>query len=112
MLETIKEIGVQVANKANEAVDGIGNSVKDGVDSLTQTASNMTGEFNDKAIRISTAQVCRILEIAIEELKTRPLSAQPVSLTATVNIGIAALEMQVHLPPNDAVLGAPVANSN
>lgn len=99
MLETIKGIGAHVATKANDAVDGITTSVKGGVDSLANSAANMTDALNEKAVRASTAQMCRILEIAVEELKARPLSAQPVSLTATVNVGIAALEMQIHLQP-------------
>lgn len=99
MLEKIKGLGAQMATKANDAVDGITTSVRGGVDSLANTATSMTDALNEKAVRASTAQMCRILEIAIEELKNRPLSAQPVSLTATVNVGIASLEMQIHLQP-------------
>lgn len=61
----------------------------------------MTESLNEKAVRASAGQVYRILEIAIEELKDRPLSKRPVSLTAVVNIGIAALEMQVQLEPQE-----------
>lgn len=99
MLDRIKNIGAQVATKANDAVDGITTSVKEGVESLANTATNVTDAINEKAVRASTAQMCSILEIAVEELKNRPLSAQPVSLTTTVNFGIATLEMQVHLQP-------------
>ena len=99
MLGKMKGLGAQVAVKTNDAMEGITTSVKEGVDSLANTATNMTEALNEKAVRTSTAQMCSILEIAIEELKTRPLSDQPVSLTATVNIGIASLEMQIHLPP-------------
>lgn len=99
MLDKIKGLGAQVATKANDAVDGITTSVKGGVGSLANTATSMTDALNDKAVRASTAQLCNILEIAIEEIKARPLAAQPVSLTATVNVGIASLEMQIHLAP-------------
>lgn len=99
MLDKIKDLGTHVATKANDAVDGIATSVKGGVESLTNTATSVTDALNEKAVRTSTAQICSILEIAMEELKGRPLSEQPVSLTATVNFGIAALEMQVHLQP-------------
>ena len=34
----------------------------------------------------------------MDEVKTRSLSAQPVTLTASVNFGVATLEMQIHLP--------------
>lgn len=101
MLEKIKGLGAQVATKANDAFEGITTSVKGGVESLTNTATTVTDALNEKAVRASTAQVCSILEIAIEELKSRPLSAQAVSLTATVNIGIASLEMQIHLQPTE-----------
>lgn len=99
MFEKIKDIGAQVATRTNEAVEGVTTSVKGGVESLANTASSMTDALNEKAVRASTAQMCSILEVALDELKSRPLSAQPVSLKATVNIGIAALEMEIHLPP-------------
>jgi hypothetical protein len=98
MLDKMKDIG----NKAGEAIGGIATSVKEGVDSVTTAASTATGNLNEKAVRASTSQVCRILEIAIDELKNRPLAERPLSLTATVNLGIAALEMQVHLEPSPA----------
>lgn len=104
MLEKIKGLGAHVATKANDAVDGITSSVKGGVDSLANTATSMTDALNDKAVRASTAQMCSILEIALEELKARPLAERPVSLTATVNVGIASLEMQVHLQPTEKEL--------
>ena len=111
MLDKIKGLGAQMATKANDAVDGIATSVKGVVESLANTATSMSGALNDKAVRASTAQMCTILEIAIQELKTRPLSAQAVSLTATVNIGIAALEMQVHVQPTAHVSGTDVAST-
>ncbi|MGC2166476.1 MAG: hypothetical protein WA632_10735 [Gallionella sp.] len=100
MLEKIKELGAQVQGKALDAVEGVSTSVKGGVASLTHTANNVTDMLNEKAVRASTAQMCSILEIAIDEIKTRPVSARPVSLTATVNFGIAALEMQIRLQPD------------
>ncbi len=99
MLDKIKGLGAQVATKANDAVGSITTSVKEGVESLSHGAGTVTGALNEKAVRASTAQLCRILEIALEEIKGRPLASRPVSLTATVNIGIAALEMQIHLEP-------------
>lgn len=99
MLDKMKDLGSQAANKANDAIGGISTSIKDGVGSISNAASSMTESLNEKAVRASTAQVYRILEVAIEELKDRPLSNRPISLTASVNIGIAALEMQIHLDP-------------
>jgi len=100
MLDKIKSLGAQVTSKANETVDGIATTVKGGVEALANTAGNVTDAINEKAVRTSTAQMCNILEIALEELKERPLAKRPVSLTATVNFGIASLEMQIHLEPS------------
>jgi hypothetical protein len=109
MLDKLKDIGSQVAAKTGDAVGGIATTVKGGVESLANSASSMTDSLNEKAVRASTAQVCNILQIAVEELKSRPLSNQRVSLTASVNFGVAALEMQVHVEPaekrDDAVAG-------
>lgn len=99
MLDKMKGLGSQAASKANDAIGGLSSSIKEGVGSFSTAASSMTESLNEKAVRASTAQVYRILEIAIEELKGRPLSDRPISLTASVNVGIAALEMQIHLDP-------------
>ncbi|GGY61836.1 hypothetical protein GCM10011613_01600 [Cellvibrio zantedeschiae] len=105
MLDKMKDLGSQAANKATDALGGISSTIKDGVGSFSTAASSMTESLNEKAVRASTAQAYRILEIAIEELKDRPLSTNPISLTASINIGIAALEMQIHLPPQTGVSG-------
>jgi hypothetical protein len=99
MLDKIKGLGAQAATKANDAVEGVTTSVKGGVESLANTAAAVGDKLNETAVRASTAQMCSILEIALDEIKCRPLSSRPVSLTTTVNIGITALEIQVHLEP-------------
>lgn len=99
MLDKIKGLGSQVATRANDAVDGVTNAVKGGVESLANTATTVTDTLNEKAVRASTAQMCTILEIALDELRQRPLAQRPVSLKASVTIGIAALEMEIHLAP-------------
>ncbi len=107
MLEKIKDIGAQVATKANEAVEGFTTSVKGGVDALTDS-------INEKAVRASTAQACNILEIALDEIRRRPLAERPLTLTATVNLGIASLQMEVQLdgvpPPESSTERAPLAD--
>lgn len=94
MLDRFKDIGNQVANRANEAVGDLSTSVRDGV-----------GNLNDKAVRAAAAQMCAALEAALAEVKTRPLAAHPVVLTASVNVGITALQMQVHCGSTGAVPG-------
>jgi len=106
MLEKIKNLKAHVTGKANDAVEGFNISVKQGVESITSTAGSVTDAINEKAVRSSTAQMCSILEIAMAELKTRPLSEQPVSLTTTVNFGIATLEMQINLQTNAKTNGS------
>lgn len=101
MFEKIKGIGDQVATKANSAVEGIGTSVKKGVGEITNKTVGLIDTAHESAVRTSTAQMCRMLEIAISELKNSPLSAHNVSLTATVNTAVAALEMQIHLQPSE-----------
>lgn len=99
MLDKLKGLGAQVATKASDAVDGITTSVKGGVESLANTATTVGDAINEKAVRTSIAQMCNILEIAQEEIKARPVSSRPLSLTATVSFGIATLEMQINLEP-------------
>ncbi|MFO1390057.1 hypothetical protein [Cellvibrio sp.] len=97
MLDKIKDLGSQAVSKANEAIDGVATTVKGSVESISNTASSVTESLNEKAVRASTSQMYRILEIALQELEGRPLAERPLSLTASVNIGVAALEMQIHL---------------
>lgn len=86
MLDKMKDLGNQALVITGDAIGAVTSSVSSGVDSL-----------NEKAVRASTAQMYRILEIALEELKGRPLAEQPLSLTSSINVGVAALELQVHL---------------
>jgi hypothetical protein len=101
MLDKFREITTVAKKTASNAAGGVIDNMKIGVDSLSNAATALSDSINDKAVRASTAQMCTILEIAIEELKTRPLSARPVTLTSIVNIGVASLEMQIHLLPSD-----------
>lgn len=100
MLEKIKGLGAQAATSATGAVQGISSSLKSGADAVANAATSVHETINETAVRVSTAQMCRIMEVAITELKSRPLSERPVSLTASVNFGIATLEMQIHLSPS------------
>ena len=109
MLEKIKEIGTQVATTASDAAKGITTSVKSGAESIANATVSATEAINEKAVRASTAQMCSILETAIAELQTRPLLNRPVSLTTSVNFGLATLEMQVHLSPEPTLPTSPAS---
>ncbi len=100
MLDKMKDLGSQALTRTTEALDAVTTSVSSGVDSL-----------NEKAVRASTAQMYRILEIALEELKKRPLAEQPLSLTSSINIGVASLELQIHLNQGGETV-APLAISS
>jgi hypothetical protein len=111
MFDKMKDLSAQVVSRAGDAVGDITTTVKGGIESLANTAGTMTEAVNERAVRASTAQVCSILEVAIEELKSRPLANQRVTLTASVNIGIAALEMQVHVEPVNASVITSISTS-
>jgi hypothetical protein len=54
--------------------------------------------------------MCSILEIAMQELNGRDLSRRPVTLTASMTVGIVSLQMQVHVattPGNGTELSLP-----
>lgn len=86
MLDKMKDLGNQALVITSETIGAVTHSVSSGVDTL-----------NEKAVRASTAQMYRVLEIALEELKNRPLANQPLSLTSSINVGVASLELQIHL---------------
>lgn len=99
MLDKMKDIGAQVASRANNAVEDLTATVKGRVESLTDTIS-------EKAVRASTAQACNILETALDEISRRPIAERPLKLTATVNLGVASLQMEVQLDGNPQASGA------
>ncbi len=105
MFDKIKNFGSQVAEDAKQAAssaaDSITSSVKGGVQSVTNAAVSVGEALNEKAVRSSTAQASNILELAIQELKTRPLSSRPLTLTATVDFQLASVQIQVHMTPDD-----------
>lgn len=103
LLEKLKKLGVQMVTHTEDAVSGMTSAVRGQGESIgavaSSVANSVTHTLNDKAVRMSTAEICNILEIAMDELRGRPLSQHRVSLIATVNIGVASLEMQVHVDP-------------
>jgi len=86
MFDKMKELGSQTVS-----------SIKSGAETVVSGAISVTDSLNEKAIRTSTAQMYTILEIALDELKNRPLADRPLTLKSSVNIGIAALELEIHL---------------
>jgi hypothetical protein len=91
MLDKMKEFGSQAVS-----------NIKMGAETVVSGAVSVTDSLNEKAIRTSTAQMYNILEIALDELKNRPLADRPLTLKSSVNIGIAALELEIHLNEHPA----------
>lgn len=103
MLHKIKGIGGQVATTASDAAKGISTSVKHRAESIASATISATEAINDKTVRSTTAQICSTLEIAIDEIKSRPLSEHPISLTSSVDLGVFSMEIQVHLEATDTL---------
>lgn len=99
MLDKLKGLGNQISSFATDAVDGVSSTVKVGAESIADAASAAAQTLNETAVRTAVDQMRRILEIAAEEIRQRPVLDRPVTLTAIVNIRFTALEMQVIVSP-------------
>ncbi len=98
MLDRMKDLGNQLTTLAGEAVDGVRSSVRERAESIADAAGSAASQLNEKAVRTAVDQMRTILRIATEEVAAKPVSEHPVTLTASVNLGFTALEMQVVLP--------------
>ena len=95
MLDKIKGIGNQISNFAGDAVDGVTSSVKEGAGTIANAAGTAIATLSEKTVRSAVEQMRTVLQVAGEELRQRPVSDNPVTLTASVNIGVTALQVQV-----------------
>ena len=95
MLDKIKGIGSQISSLAGDAVDGVASSVKEGAGTIANAAGSAVSTLSEKAVRAAVEQMRTVLQVASEELRQRPVSDHPVTLTASVNIGVTALQVQV-----------------
>ena len=108
MLDRMKDLGNQLTTLAGDAVDGVRTSVRERAESIADAAGSAASQLNEKAIRTAVDQMRTILRIAAEEVAAKPVSEHPVTLTASVNLGFTALEMQMVLPGGEPVV-APTA---
>ncbi len=108
MLDKIKGVGSQISNLATDAVDGVTSSVKGGAETIANAAGAVVSAISEKAVRTAVDQMRTVLQVSCEELRQRPVSDQPVTLTASINIGVTALQVQVVVNNgvNPAVNGA------
>lgn len=102
MLDRMKDLGNQLTTLAGGAVDSVRSSVREGAETIADAAGSAASQLNEKAVRTAVEQMRTILRIAAEEVAAKPVSEHPVTLTASVNLGFTALEMQVILPGGDA----------
>jgi hypothetical protein len=124
MLEKIKGFGGQISSLAGGAVEGVTSTVKGGaqavadkasgaVQAVTAKVSETAGQINDKVSDVATreaiAQIREVMAIAVEELRSKPISTSPVLLTAKVDIVLASLEIQMVVDQNTQLLHLPAA---
>jgi hypothetical protein len=98
MLDKIKDIGSQIGSLAATAADGVAASMKEHAGTIANATSSAASTFSEKAVRTAVDQMRTALKIAAEELRQRPVSDQPVTLTASVDIGVTSLQMQIVIP--------------
>jgi hypothetical protein len=97
MLKQMKDLGGQLSGKAAKAASGMVATIGEGVGSLAGTAGDVASGATDKTVRAAVDQLCNVLEIAVDQLRQRPLPAFRMTLTASVGLGATALQMQVVL---------------
>ena len=104
MLEKIKGLGNQLTNLATDAVDGVTSSVKQGAENIVTVTGAAASAINEKAVRSSVEQMRVVLSVAVEELRQRPVSDQPVTLTTSVDFGLTSLQMQIVVNPGESLI--------
>ena len=115
MLDRIKELGGQIGHSAAK----VGQTVKEGTQgvasSVAHTASDALGatrrkaaELGDRASTAATreavAQMRDMLALAAQELRERPITDGPVTLTAKVDLMLTSLQIELVLQPETRVL--------
>lgn len=111
MLDRMKDLGNQLTTLAGDAVDGVRTSVRERAENIADAAGAAASNLNEKAVRTAVDQMRTILRIAAEEVAAKPVSERPVTLTASVNLGFTALEMQIVMPGGESVVPPPAGDS-
>lgn len=118
MLDRIKELGGQLSTSAAK----VAVSVKDGAGAVAgqagdamQATKRKAAELGDKASTAATreavVQMRDMLALAAEELRARPITDGPVTLTAKVDLMLTSLQMEFVLHPETRVLHMPRSSS-
>jgi hypothetical protein len=118
MLDRIKELGGQISSSAARVAvtvkDGAGQVATQAGDAMQATrrkASELGDRAGNAATREAVAQMRDMLALAAEELRARPITDGPVTLTARVDLMLTALQVELVLHPETQVLHRPRATS-
>lgn len=111
MLDRIKELGGQLTTSATKVAvsvkDGAGTVVGQAGDAM-QATKRKAAELGDRASTAATreavVQMRDMLALAAEELRARPITDGPVTLTAKVDLMLTSLQMEFVLHPETRVL--------
>ena len=114
MLDRIKELGGQLTTSAAKVAvsvkDGAGTVAHQAGDAM-QATKRKAAELGDRASTAATreavAQMRDMLALAAEELRARPITDGPVTLTAKVDLMLTSLQMEFVLHPQTQVLHMP-----
>jgi hypothetical protein len=114
MLDKIKELGGQLGDSAARVAvtvkEGAGSVASQAGDAMLATrrkASELGERAGTAATREAVAQMRDMLALAAEELRARPITDGPVTLTARVDLMLTALQVELVLHPDTRVLHVP-----
>ena len=113
MLDRIKELGGQLTNSAakvavsvKEGADSVATQAGDALSATRRKASELGDRASTAATREAVAQMRDMLALAAEELRARPISDGPVTLTAKVDLMLTSLQVEMVLQPETRLLPA------
>jgi hypothetical protein len=114
MLDRIKELGGQLGTSAAKVAvsvkDGAGTvavQAGDAVQATKRKAAALGDKASTAATREAVVQMRDMLALAAEELRARPITDGPVTLTAKVDLMLTSLQVEFVLHPETRVLHAP-----
>ena len=93
----LKGFSDSVATTATKAKNGITEAAKESLTSISDFVSDKVSSTGDAAIRASVAQLKKVLDIAVDEYSKNPSSIANGAISASVNIGVISLQIEVSL---------------
>ena len=105
MFDKFKEAGTQLGTKATETLESATVTVKEQADKITTATGEAATAVSDQVIRNAVNRLRRVVRIATEELE-KDLPKRPATLTASFQIGMVTLELDVELRSADSAAPA------